>query len=47
MQEQLREFEALTDSPSPIPTGSPVRITGLAGPDTLLAEPLSLKEEPH
>ena len=28
VQEQLREFEAVTDSPEPIPTGDPVRVTG-------------------
>ena len=39
VQEQLREFEAVTDSPEPIPTGDPVRVTGLAGRSTLLVEP--------
>ena len=40
VQEQLTEFEALTDSPAPIPTGSPVRVTGLAGRGALLVEPI-------
>lgn len=39
VQEQLREFEAVTDSPDPIPTGEPVRVTGLAGRSTLVVEP--------
>ena len=40
VQEQLTEFEALTDSPAPIPTGSPVRVTGLAGRGALLVGPI-------
>ena len=40
VQEQLTEFEALTDSPAPIPPGSPVRVTGLAGRGALLVEPI-------
>ena len=39
VQEQLRELDARTDSPQPIPTGSTVRVTGLAGRDILLVEP--------
>ena len=39
VQEQLRELDARTDSPQPIPTGSAVRVTGLAGRDILLVEP--------
>ena len=39
--EQLRELDARTDFPAPIPTGSPVRVSGLAGRDTLLVEPIS------
>lgn len=38
VQEQLREFEALTDSERPIPTGRPVRILGLLEGNTLLVE---------
>ena len=41
VQEQLRELDARTDFPDPIPTGSPVRVSGLAGRDTLLVEPIS------
>ena len=39
VQEQLRELDARTDSTQPIPTGSAVRVTGLAGRDILLVEP--------
>ena len=39
------EFEALTDSPAPIPTGSPVRVTGLAGRGALLVEPIPSESE--
>lgn len=45
VQEQLTEFEALTDSPAPIPTGSPVRVTGLAGRGALLVEPIPSESE--
>lgn len=38
VQEQLREFEALTDSAAPIPTGRPVRVLGLLEGNTLLVE---------
>lgn len=38
VQEQLREFEALTDSAGPIPTGAGILVTGLAGPDTLVVK---------
>ena len=44
VQEQLREFEAVTDSPDPIPTGAPVVVTGLAGDALLVAPPPSLPE---
>lgn len=46
VQEQLREFEAVTDSPDPIPTGAPVVVTGLAGDALLVAPPPSLPEGP-
>ena len=46
VQEQLRELDARTDSPAPIPTGSPVRVAGLAGRDILLVEPLPGPEGP-
>ena len=38
VQSQLREFEALTDSETPIPTGAEILVTALAGEDTLLVE---------
>lgn len=38
VQEQLREFEAVTDRTAPIPTGSPVRVTGLTEGNILLVE---------
>lgn len=38
VQEQLREFEAVTDSAGPIPTGSLIRVTGLAEGNVLLVE---------
>ena len=44
VQEQLQEFEAVTDSDTPLPTGSPVRVAGLAGEDTLLVEPVEVEE---
>ena len=46
VQEQLREFEAVTDSVTPIPTGAPVVVTGLAGDALLVAPPPSLPEGP-
>ena len=36
VQEQLREFEAVTEEAEPIPAGEKVLVTGLAGEDTLL-----------
>ena len=39
VQEQLREFEAVTDSAAPIPTGASVTVVGLADGDTLVVEP--------
>lgn len=38
VQSQLREFEALTDSATPIPTGAEILVTALVGEDTLLVE---------
>ena len=38
MQEQLREFEAVTDEERPIPTGADVLVTGVTGGDTLVVE---------
>ena len=40
VQDQLREFEAVTDSDEPIPTGAEVRVVGLAGQDLLLVVPV-------
>ena len=45
VQEQLRELDARTDSPDPIPTGSPIRVTGLAGRGAMLVEPLPDPQE--
>lgn len=39
VQEQLREFDAISDSPQPIPTGADIVVTGLAGRDTLIVAP--------
>lgn len=36
VQDQLRELEAVTDDPSPIPTGSEVVVVGLSGGNTLV-----------
>lgn len=41
VQDQLREFEAVTDSESPIPTGGSVRVVGVTGGDTLVVEPIT------
>lgn len=41
VQDQLREFEAVTDGESPIPTGAEVRVVGVTGGDTLIVEPLT------
>lgn len=38
VQEQLREFEAVTSRESPIPTGSAVRVVGLTEDNLLLVE---------
>ena len=38
VQEQLREFEAVTDDERPIPTGADVLVTGVTGGDTLVVE---------
>ena len=38
VQEQLREFEAVTDEERPIPTGADVLVTGVTGGDTLVVE---------
>jgi hypothetical protein len=43
VQEQMHEFEAVTDSESPIPTGAKVIVIGVTGGDTLV---VSKKEEP-
>lgn len=39
VQEQLREFQAVTDEPESIPTGSQVRVMGVSDRDTLVVEP--------
>lgn len=44
VQEQLREFEAVTEEAEPIPTGEKVLVTGLAGEDTLLVSRAPAKE---
>ena len=36
VQDQLREFEAVTDEASPIPTGAGIVVTGITGGDTLV-----------
>ncbi len=36
VQEQMREFEALTDGDESIPTGSDIIVTGITGGDTLV-----------
>lgn len=41
VQEQYREFEAVTDGEAPIPTGAEVLVTGVTGGDTLVVEPIS------
>lgn len=41
VQDQLREFEAVTDSESPILTGAEVRVVGVTGGDTLIVEPIT------
>lgn len=38
VQDQLREFEAVTDSETPIPTGADIRVVGITGGDTLIVE---------
>ena len=45
VQEQLREFDAVTDSAGAIPTGADIVVTGLAGRDTLLVAPK--RQEPN
>ena len=39
VQEQLREFDAVSDSALAIPTGADIVVTGLAGRDTLIVSP--------
>lgn len=36
VQEQMREFEAVTDEDSPIPTGAEIMVVGITGGDTLV-----------
>lgn len=36
VQDQLRELEAVTDDPSPIPTGTEIVVVGLSGGNTLV-----------
>lgn len=36
VQEKLTEFDAVTDEPSPLPTGSEILVVGLSGRDTLV-----------
>ena len=38
VQEQLREFEAVTDRTTPIPTGSSIRVVGLLKDNMVLVE---------
>lgn len=40
VQEQMREFEAVTDSEMPISTGSDIIVTGITGGDTLVVKGL-------
>lgn len=44
VQDQLREFEAVTDGAEPIPTGAEVLVVGLAGEDVLLVAPAAPEE---
>lgn len=39
VQDQLRELQAVTDEPQAISTGTPVRVMGVSGRDTLVVEP--------
>lgn len=39
VQDQLREFEAVTDGEAPIPTGAEVTVTGITNGDTLIVAP--------
>ena len=39
VQDQLRELQAVTDEPQDIPTGTPIRVMGVSGRDTLVVEP--------
>lgn len=45
VQEQLREFEAVTDEEAPLMTGEEIQVTGLAGENTLIVSPLDTKEK--
>lgn len=40
VQEQLREFEAVTEEKEPIPTGADVLVTGITNGDTLIVKAL-------
>lgn len=39
VQSQLREFQAVTDEPQSIPTGTQIRVMGVSDRDTLVIEP--------
>lgn len=45
VQEQLREFEAVTDRTIPIPTGSSIRVVGLTKDNLLLVEAYGAPED--
>lgn len=40
LQEQFMELEAMTDSETPLPTGTQVQVTGVAGGSTLIVRPI-------
>ena len=45
VQEQLREFEAVTEQSDPIPTGSEIIVTGLAEDGVLIVSPVASERE--
>lgn len=45
VQDQLREFEAVTEETEPIPTGADIQVVGITGGDTLVVIPVRLVEE--
>ena len=45
VQEQLREFEAVTEEKEPIPTGSEIVVVGLTEGGTLVVSPFLPERE--